>query len=97
MALSLAICHKRGTVVNAERVNHEAMMKRIAATLLAWITSPYLKFSDLEYADVLSAEQDHTYGAPALRRAGFVRTFHCPDLNREIMKDAALAHTHEIL
>jgi hypothetical protein len=70
---------------------------RIAATLLAWITSPYLKFSDLEYADVLSAEQDHTYGAPALRRAGFVRTFHCPDLNREIMKDAALAHALEIL
>ena len=65
--------------------------------IVSWITTPYLRFSDLEYADALAAEQDHRYGAPVLRRIGYSRTVHCTELNREIMKDAALTHVHEIL
>jgi hypothetical protein len=70
---------------------------RVALMILSWITSPYLRFSDLEYADALAAQQDHRFGAPALRRIGYARTVYCPELNHQIMRDAALKHVHEIL
>jgi hypothetical protein len=70
---------------------------RVALMIVTWITTPYLRFSDLEYADALASEQNQRYGAPALRRIGYARTVHCPELNGEIMRDAAFAHVHEIL
>lgn len=70
---------------------------RVALMIVAWITTPYLRFSDMEFADVLNAEQNHRDGAPALRCIGWSRTVCCSELNGEIMKETAREHTQRSL